>query len=182
MPFAKDQAHVSAARPPEDLGPGLEVRAPDERDRLWAENLWRERWGGLEMVVHDEVFSVREMNALIAWREGVQAGLVTYRVHGSVCEILSLDSLQPNGGVGTALLAAVVQRAQASNCDCLRVTTTNDNLSALRFYQKRGFVLRRLSPGGVIRARQKKPQIPLLGAGGIAVRDEIELERSFRDP
>jgi hypothetical protein len=37
----------------------------------------------------------------------------------------------------------------------LRVTTTNDNLEALRFYQRRGFKMTGLRPGAVDRARQR---------------------------
>lgn len=55
------------------------------------------------------------------------------------------------------------QVALENGCRVLRLTTTNDNLPALRFYQKRGFVLHRLLPGAVERSREIKPEIPLLG-------------------
>jgi GNAT superfamily N-acetyltransferase len=129
------------------------------------------------MVVREEVFPLRQLQALVAWRGSVRVGLATFRIDSTVCEILSLDSVQPNRGVGTALLQAMAECARASGCEHLRTTTTNDNLRALRFYQKRGFVLRELRPGSLNRARQRKPQIPLVGAEGIALRDEIELER-----
>ncbi len=58
----------------------------------------------------------------------------------------------------------------------LVVVTTNDNLNALRFYQKRGFILVQLRPNALARSRQLKPQIPLVGMDGIPLRDEIELE------
>ncbi|MGA2111747.1 MAG: GNAT family N-acetyltransferase [Anaerolineales bacterium] len=173
---------MSAPRPHEKAKPGLEVRALDEGDRIWTEKLWQERWGGPELVVHDEIFALRDLQAMIVWRGRVRAGLATYRVYAPVCEILSLDSLQPNQGIGTALLVAVAEQARACHCNSLRVTTTNGNLSSLRFYQRRGFVLRGLSPGAVNRARQKKPQIPLVGSNGIALRDEIELEKSLGGP
>jgi ribosomal protein S18 acetylase RimI-like enzyme len=55
------------------------------------------------------------------------------------------------------------------------VTTTNDNLNALRFYQKHGFVLAALRPNALEKTRKLKP-IPALGENGIPIRDEIELE------
>ena len=59
----------------------------------------------------------------------------------------------------------------------LWVLTTNDNVDALRFYQRRGFRLSALRPGAVDEARrQLKPEIPELGEYGIPIRDEIELE------
>ena len=64
-----------------------------------------------------------------------------------------------------------------AGCDRLRVVTTDDNVDALRFYQRRGFRLAELRPGAVAEARQSlKPEIPLTGAYGIELRDEIELE------
>jgi len=58
----------------------------------------------------------------------------------------------------------------------LRVTTTNDNLDALRFYQRRGFRIVALRPGPVDESRKIKSTIPVLGEYGIPIRDEIELE------
>ena len=59
----------------------------------------------------------------------------------------------------------------------LRVTTSNDNLNTLRFYQRRGFRITRVRPGVVNEARRIKPPIPVVGEHGILIRDEIDLER-----
>jgi len=53
--------------------------------------------------------------------------------------------------------------------------TTNDNLPALRFYQKQGFRLIVLYPGAVEESRRLKPSIPLAGHADIPIRDEIQL-------
>jgi ribosomal protein S18 acetylase RimI-like enzyme len=65
--------------------------------------------------------------------------------------------------------------AKRSGCRRLRLTTTNDNLNALRFYQKVGFILAALRPNAIEKTRKLKP-IPMLGENGIPIRDEIELE------
>ena len=58
--------------------------------------------------------------------------------------------------------------------------TTNDNLDALRFYQRRGFRLAELRPGAVDRARERlKPEIPRTGEHGIPLRDELVLEMAL---
>jgi hypothetical protein len=76
------------------------------------------------------------------------------------------------------MLAAVEALAAAAGCARLWVVTTNDNLGALRFYQRRGFRLRALRPGAVDASRAAlKPEIPVLGEHGIALRDELELEK-----
>lgn len=56
------------------------------------------------------------------------------------------------------------------------MVTTNDNTSALRFYQKMGFCLHKLRVGIVEESRKTKSQISLIGNINIPIRDEIELE------
>jgi acetolactate synthase regulatory subunit len=54
--------------------------------------------------------------------------------------------------------------------------TTNDNVDALRFYQRRGFRLDTLRAGAVDEARRGlKPLIPESGRYAIPLRDELEL-------
>ena len=62
----------------------------------------------------------------------------------------------------------------------LWVLTTNDNVDALRFYQRRGFRLTGLHACAVDRARtQLKPEIPPEGEYGIPLRDELVLEKAL---
>lgn len=105
---------------------------------------------------------------------GEWVGLVTCHIQGAECESVTLNSLYPATGIGTALVEAVKEAAQSANRRRLWLITTNDNLNALRFYQKRGFVLVAVHRNAVAEAR--KPQIPAIGEHGIPLRDEIELE------
>jgi N-acetylglutamate synthase-like GNAT family acetyltransferase len=89
--------------------------------------------------------------------------------------VVSLNALEPGQGIGTALLAAVEAVAHQAGCQRLWLVTTNDNLDALAFYQKRGFRLLRVDGGAADRARRIKPQIPTVGEHGIPLHDEIEL-------
>ena len=94
------------------------------------------------------------------------------------CEVLSLHTDEQWRGAGTVLIEAAAQLARRQGCTRLWVITTNDNVDALRFYQRRGFCLVRVHRGAVDRSRATlKPEIPLVGAYGIPLRDEIELER-----
>lgn len=54
--------------------------------------------------------------------------------------------------------------------------TTNDNINAIRFYQKRGFDMARLFRNALEASRRLKPEIPLLGENDIPLRHEIEFE------
>jgi hypothetical protein len=60
------------------------------------------------------------------------------------------------------------------------VVTTNDNVDALRFYQRRGFSLAALHTGAVDKSRMLlKPEIPKLGEYEIPLRDELELHKDL---
>lgn len=146
---------------------------PEDRD--WVERFVAEHWGAAMVVGHGTIYYPHELPGFAAVQAGERVGLVTYRIEGERCEIVTLDSLRPSSGVGTALIEAVKQVARRAGCTRLWLTTTNDNMNALRFYQKRGFALVALRPNALALSRRLKPQIPLIGDHGIPLRDEIDL-------
>jgi ribosomal protein S18 acetylase RimI-like enzyme len=103
-------------------------------------------------------------------------GLLTYYIEGDECEIVTLDSLAEGIGVGSALVDAAKKAATTARCARLWLITTNDNLHAIRFYQKRDFDLVAVHRYAVRRSRKIKPQIPKYGIDGIPLQDEIEME------
>jgi len=108
---------------------------------------------------------------------GALAGVLTYIVEGSDCEVLTLHVEPRHTGAGTALVEAVKRVAAEADCTRVWLITTNDNLGALRFYQRRGFRLTALHAGAVDDCRARlKPEIPEAGDHGIPLRDELELE------
>jgi GNAT superfamily N-acetyltransferase len=113
---------------------------------------------------------------MLAEIDGERLGLATYRVERDEVEVVTMDALIEGRGIGAALLEAVAEFAGTGGCRRLWLVTTNDNLDALRFYQRRGLSLVAVHRGAVDQARVIKPQIPEVGALGIAVHDEIELE------
>ena len=96
---------------------------------------------------------------------------------GHDAELVTLDATPPNTGTGTAIIEALVARLRAEDCKRLWLTTTNDKLSALRFYLRRDFRLMQVRPGAVDVARKLKPTIPLIGEQGIPIHEEIDLCR-----
>jgi DNA-3-methyladenine glycosylase I len=151
------------------------IRPIDSDDEDWIERFITERWGAKFVVAHCEVFHCRDLPGFVATDGEERIGLVTYKIVGDDCEIVSLDSLRPCAGIGAGLIEAVKATAIESGCKRLWLVTTNDNMNALRFYQKRGFVLVKINRNAVDFARKLKP-IPLIGADGVPLRDEIELE------
>ncbi|HEY3750477.1 MAG TPA: GNAT family N-acetyltransferase [Pseudonocardiaceae bacterium] len=129
------------------------------------------------MVGHDTVFRPATLPGLLAERDGEIVGVLTYTQVGDAVEVVTIDALHRLAGIGTALIDAVVEVAAELGATRLVLTTTNDNVDAIRFYQRRGFRLTGLRPGAVNRSRQLKPEIPLLGAYDIPLTDELELTR-----
>ena len=152
------------------------IRSLTAADAPWVREFWIDHWGSDTMIAHGEVFHSTGLSGFVADQAGQLVGLATYRLQGSECELLSLDAMVEGQGVGTLLLESVRAAARAAGCGRFFLITTNDNLNALRFYQRRGFRLAALRPGAVDAARQIKPSIPLTGAYGIAIHDELELE------
>jgi ribosomal protein S18 acetylase RimI-like enzyme len=82
-------------------------------------------------------------------------------------------------GFGGALVEAAATAARRAGATVQWLVTTNDNLDALRLYQRHGYRLAALHPGSVDDARRRKPSIPTAGAYGIPRRDELVLERAL---
>lgn len=61
-------------------------------------------------------------------------------VNNGECEIISLDSLIENQGIGTKLIEKVIETARQHQCKRIWLITTNDNIKAIRYYQRRGFI------------------------------------------
>ena len=155
--------------------PGIRIRPVNDGDRPMLSWLVAELWGSEAVAVHGTVFQPAELAGFIAERSGRLTGLLTYHVAGDVLEIVTLNAIERRVGIGTLLIEAAVGKARRCGGREIRLTTTNDNIDALRFYQRRGFRLAELRPGAVDRSRQEKPQIPTVGSYGIPLHDEIDL-------
>ncbi|WP_019535339.1 GNAT family N-acetyltransferase [Paenibacillus ginsengihumi] len=103
-------------------------------------------------------------------------GWIFYAIAGDECEIVSLESRVENRGIGTRLIESVKERAEAAGCRKIWLITSNDNIRAIRFYQKRGFDLVAVHRDAITEARKRKPSIPLFGCEGIPIRHELEFE------
>ena len=93
--------------------------------------------------------------------------------------MMSLDSLRERQGIGSALTEKVAALAKEKSAKRLVLITTNDNLNALGFYQKRGFDLICLHRNAMDAVRKVKPDTPMIGENGIPLRHELELERAL---
>ena len=154
----------------------MNIRPIDQGDRGPVDAFLVRRWYSTQMVVRGESIDLGAADGFYVCEKDEILGLITYRLLGKDMEILSLDSLHEREGIGSALLREAVAKAKALHAERVRLITTNDNLSALRFYQKRGFDPVRIYRNALDQARRIKPEIPLIGLDGIPLMHEIELE------
>lgn len=154
----------------------MNIRRLTSQDLPCLRQFWIEHWGGEEMVTRGNVHRPEQLDGFVIEDGNEWIGLLTFFVKDNECEVASLDSLREGQGIGTKLMNAVVNEARIQTCRRVFLITTNDNLRALRFHQKRGFELVAVHRGAVNESRKIKPSIPLTGFDGIPLRDEIELE------
>ncbi len=151
----------------------ITISEPTTADRDWMAQQACECWGAEIVVSRAVAHRVAELPAFIARIDGERVGIATYHLTDDACELVTLDAFRPRSGIGTALMRAV-QRVAGSRRFWL--ITTNDNLDAIRFYQRRGLVLTAVHVNAIEQSRRIKPQIPRIGNYGIPIRDELEFE------
>jgi ribosomal protein S18 acetylase RimI-like enzyme len=138
---------------------------------------WFERhWGDRTVVGHGTVYTMDDVECLVADDGGRVVGAVTFRVEADAMEVVTVDADVRRRGIGQTLLHAAVAEADRRGVRRVWLTTTNDNLTALGFYQAAGFRLCALRPDAVAASRRLKPSMPLVGEHGLPLRDELDLE------
>lgn len=133
-------------------------------------------FGSTDIFSRGRMFDALRLPTHLAVNGPTPLGLAITRFERDECELLCLVATEPRRGIGTLLLDHSRRLATEHGCRRLFLTTTNDNLDALRFYQRRGMTLASLHAGAMNLARALKPSIPAIGHHGIPIRDDLELE------
>ncbi len=155
----------------------INVHPTTAADLEWVEEVFWS-WGADFVVTRGrKVYPTDTEGFYAADTSGDRVGLVTYQVTGDQCEIVTLDAFVKFRGIGTALMDRVAETVRQRGCRRLWLITTNDNLDAIRFYQKRAFTIAAVHVNSLEESRRLKPVIPKIGQHGIPLRDEIEFEK-----
>lgn len=157
----------------------IKIRKTNESDLEWIRNLFIKNWGSDFIVSRGKIQKPENLEGIIAEEDGEKVGLVTIHTENGEMELVTIDSLKPGQGIGTLLIGEVIKIAREKNIKRLWLITTNDNMNALKFYQKNNFHLVKIYPNALEESRKIKPEIPKIGEDGIPLRDEIELEILF---
>ena len=154
----------------------MNIRKITDSDLEWIKNFFIENWGSDFIISRGKIHKPENLEGFIAEEDGEKVGLVTVNIENDELELVTIDSLKQGRGIGKILLDEVVSLAREEKLRRLWLITTNDNLNALKFYQKNGFHLVKIYPNAITESRKIKPQIPEFGENEIPLRDEIELE------
>jgi len=154
----------------------VSVKPVTDSDRPWVLGVVR-HWGADFVVTRGRKVYPAELNGFIAESEsGERLGLITFETFEDQCEIVTLDAFSRFSGVGTSLIKKVVSVTRQAGCRRIWLITTNDNIDAIRFYQRRGFTIAAVHANAIAESRRMKPSISEIGQCGIPIRDEIEFE------
>lgn len=145
-----------------------------ERDEVAA--FIERHWNSRMVMSCGKCWYPHEHEGFLERRDGQIVGLVTFRCEQDAMELLTINSTVRGAGLGSALMLAVFDEARRRGIRRMWLTTTNDNLHAVGFYQRLGFRLTEAHLGAVDAARKVKPQIPEVGHNGIPIHDEWVME------
>jgi ribosomal protein S18 acetylase RimI-like enzyme len=164
---------VCSCRPHLDLPPVL-VREATDADRPAVRDLFTRDFGGTHIAAFGELIDIDQMPALVAVMTHDPSGALAYRLLGDGLHIVALatDPMWQRSGVGGHLVAEAELLARRLALARVVVATTNDNLPALYFYQRRGYRFSDIVPDTHTKQHAA-------GFAGIPVRDEVRLEKRF---
>jgi ribosomal protein S18 acetylase RimI-like enzyme len=134
-------------------------------------------WGEDEQLSFDRRFMVSGLPAYTAKIGKEIVGFVSFTEMDDALIIVALGTLPrfQNAGIGGSLIRKVEAEARKLKKKRLLVSTSNDDLPALAFYQLLGFQIYEVKPN-VITEKHGKVQE---GIGGLPVRDELRLRKSL---
>ena len=155
----------------------VDIRPLTPDDEAAAERLVDAELGGRRQARMDELVDVLAFAGFGAWRGEELVGVATH--HRDELAALAVDSRHRGRGVGGLLVDAVADALVQQGTASMWLVTTNDNLDAIRLYQRHGFRLAQVRRGGVDAARALKPVIPLVGEHGIEMHDELIFTRDL---
>ncbi|MEM7097539.1 MAG: GNAT family N-acetyltransferase [Pseudomonadota bacterium] len=160
----------------------MPVRPATAEDWAWI-NAAAEPIGGARVVSNGVLHTLQDYPALVS-SDDTQSltGFAVYIPQPPECELLAIAAARPGHGAGSQLLDDLEERVLDLGCNSIWLATTNDNLDAIKFYQRRGYRMCQLRPGAfsdVVRLKGLDPNSIVVGNFDIPVRDEIQLEKEL---
>jgi ribosomal protein S18 acetylase RimI-like enzyme len=142
-----------------------------QKIREFVKRFWKEE----EQLTFNRKFIVAELPAYLAKSGSDVIGFVSFAELRDAIIIVALGILPKyqNARVGKSLIEKVETEAKRLGKKKLLVSTSNDDLPALAFYQSLGFQIYEVKPNVIA----EKHGMVLKGIGGLPIRDEIRLQK-----
>ena len=147
---------------------------PNEKQEIKA--LFVREWNSNMMVSRGHQHLVENLECVIATTEDKISGVLTFNIQNNQAEIVSLESFEEGKGIGIKLLDFALNHFKMLDLERIWLITSNDNCNAMRFYQKRDWIMVNIHLNAIEEARKMKPEIPLIGYDNIPILHEIEFE------
>ncbi len=153
------------------------IKSPGPDDRKTIRKFAKRFWGEEEQLTFGRFLSVAELPGYVAKKENKVLGFISTTDIDDSTIIVALAILPQyqDSGIGTALINVVERETKRKKRKRLLVSTSNDDLPALAFYQSQGFQIYEVKPGVIA---EKHGKI-LEGIGGLPIRDELRLRKTF---
>jgi ribosomal protein S18 acetylase RimI-like enzyme len=152
-------------------------KAASEVERKKIQKLVERFWGEQEQLAFDRKFLVAELPAYVAKAENDVAGFISYTEAGDALIVVALGVLPEYqaSGIGKELVKEVEGEGVRMHKKRLLVSTSNDDLPALAFYQSLGFQIYEVKPNVIA----EKHGAVLQGTGRLPLRDELRLRKNL---
>ena len=185
IPMDWEQAHMRVTCGCDRSGGssvGLHIRKARRDDGPALRALCLRFFHHTDLISYGGKFEITDCESLVAERDGRLVGLLAYLWREGEGDCLVVAFAVAGGdqgrGVGAQLQGWLEGECRGRGVERLILSTTNDNLPALYFYQRRGFQIVSVLPGVIqeeLRSILSGAEPP--GFGGIPVRDEIRLQK-----
>ncbi len=152
-----------------------EVLPNEEKKRI--RELVQRFWGEKEQLTFDRKFIVAELPTYAAKLGNNIIGFISFTEVDDATILVALGVLPKyqSSGVGKSLIAKVEAEAKRRTKKKLLVSTSNDDLPALAFYQSLGFQIYEVKPNVIAEKHGRVFE----GIGGLPVRDELRLQKTL---
>ena len=151
------------------------IRALEDKDRDAVAAQTCKHWTLTRLGYIDHFIETYDLPGFVAEDNGKVIGSLTWRPYENCLQIVTVISDEEGRGVGGALLSAAEAEARRQKFPRVLISTENSYVDALKFYQKRGYVLYRVHYDVMKDLRKQKPSIPEIDTNGIPIRDQIDL-------
>jgi hypothetical protein len=156
----------------------LSVRALRDDEREWAATVIGDSWGDV-VIGGGREHRPAECRPSSPRPTASAPGLATYALDGADCELVTIDALTVGGGIAARWSRRSPRppaRRAPRGCTSSPPTTTSPPCASTSATASPSPPY---AAGEIATTRRRKPQIPATGYAGIAIRDELVLERTL---